>query len=216
MSIPRADTAAETGGDLFLRIRSSVLGLREATPGTEIAFEVMLNGEEERGEMGTVAGICGELLGWGVEPREDEREGMTGAMGCCWCARGLGTRLVSSPWPGGSTSQWSSLDGLVVGREGSRDWRGWAWATTGVAKEAWCADMASWNVDQTRGPGMDEMALASSMMGCVAASTSRPRGVTFAGFALSRPKNFWSFIRGAERTREGPQTSSERANTKKN
>ena len=82
----------------------------------------MLKGDEERGEMGTVVGIWGELPGWGREPREEEREGMTGGMNCCWCARGLGTRTVSSPGPGGRTSQWSSLDGLVMVREGSRGW----------------------------------------------------------------------------------------------
>lgn len=48
-----------------------------------MVFEVMLNGEEERGEMGTADGIWGELAGGGTEPREEEREGMAGAMNCC-------------------------------------------------------------------------------------------------------------------------------------
>ena len=59
-------------------------------------------------------------------------------------------------------------------------------------------------------------ALASSMMGCVAASTSRPRGVTLAGFGLSRPKNFWSFIRDGERTRDGLTIEQRRVKYEKN
>lgn len=99
-------------------------------------FEEMLNGEEERGETGTVVGIWGELAGWGREAREEEREGMTGAMNCCWCERGLGTRTASSTGAGARTSQGSSADGLGMGREGSRDWRGVEWGMAGGAKEA--------------------------------------------------------------------------------
>lgn len=96
-------------------------------------FELMLNGEEERGETGP---IWGELAGWGREAREEEREGMTGAMNCCWCARGLGTRTASSEGAGTSTSQGSSPDGLGMVREGSRDGRDVEWRMAGWAKEA--------------------------------------------------------------------------------
>lgn len=105
----------------------------------------MLNGEGERGEMGTVVGICGELPGWGREASEEEREGMTGAMKCCWCERGLGTRTVSS------AGSHSSADGLGMVREGSRRWRGVERGTAGWAKEAWCADMASWHEIRRKG-----------------------------------------------------------------
>lgn len=95
----------------------------------------MLKGEEGRGERGTAVGICGELPGWGRDAREEEREGMTGAMNCCWCERGLGTRLASSPGAGVSTSQWSSLDGLGIWREVSRDWSWAEWSGVGGANE---------------------------------------------------------------------------------
>ena len=134
-----ADTAFDTGGDLFLRARSSVLRPR----GTAMLFEAMLNGEEERGETGTVVGICGEFPEWGREPSDEEREGITG-MNCCCCARGLGTRTASSPGPDGRTSQWSSLDGLVMGRVSRRGCGG------GVAKTPWCAIIASCRRNQTR------------------------------------------------------------------
>lgn len=110
----------------------------------------MLNGEAERGETVTTAGeICGELAGGGggMDAREEEREGMTGAMNCCWRERGLGTRMASSPGAGVSTSQWSSPDGLGTMRESSRGWIDGEW----WANEPWWADMASCKKDQRKG-----------------------------------------------------------------
>lgn len=94
----------------------------------------MLNGEEERGEMGTV-GICGELPGCGREAREEERDGMTGATNCCWWERGLGTRMASSGGAGVRTSQWSSAEGLGMVRDGSRWGRAVGGRGVGGAKE---------------------------------------------------------------------------------